>query len=113
VVFRPLNKQELIQVVDLILAGVNKTLALQKISVEVATDAKQLLVDQGYDPRLGARPMRRIVQRCVENTVAKQMLSGTVAPGSVIHINLEQIQQILGSEQQANQIAAGGPPSAG
>jgi ATP-dependent Clp protease ATP-binding subunit ClpC len=110
VTFRPLGKEELIQVVDLILAGVNKTLALQKVKVSVAQDAKLFLVDKGYDPRLGARPMRRVVQRAVENTVAKQMLSGSVAPGSTIEISLEQVQQILGSELQANKIVADSKP---
>ncbi len=104
VLFRPLGKEELVQVVDLILAGINKTLTLQKISVTVADDAKLFLVDRGYDPRLGARPMRRIVQRAVENTVAKQMLSGTVAPGSTINITLEQVEQILGSHEAAQAI---------
>lgn len=111
VTFRPLNKDELVQVIDLILAGMNKTLALQKITVSVSQDAKLFLVDKGYDPRLGARPMRRVVQRAVENTVAKQMLSGTVGPGSTIEISLEQVQSILGSQQQANQIIADSQPS--
>lgn len=97
VIFRPLDKTELMQVVDLILAGINKQLALQKISVHVATDAKLFLVDRGYDPRLGARPMRRMVQRAVENLVARQMLSGVVAPGSVIEVTLDQVQAALGS----------------
>lgn len=105
VVFRPLTKSELTQVIDLILAGINKTLALQKISVHVADDAKLFLVDKGYDPRLGARPMRRVVQRAVENTVAKQMLSGSVLPGSTIEISLSQVEQILSTEAQANHIA--------
>jgi ATP-dependent Clp protease ATP-binding subunit ClpC len=113
VTFRPLSKEELVQVIDLILAGINKTLSLQKISVSVTQDAKLFLVDKGYDPRLGARPMRRVVQRAVENTVAKQMLAGTIAPGSTVEITLEQVQQILGSQQQANQIVADSitPPS--
>ena len=109
VVFRPLEKPELMQVIDLILAGINKTLASQKVTIHVADDAKSFLVDRGYDPRLGARPMRRVVQRAVENLVAKQMLAGSVEPGSVIEISLEQVQQILGTEQQANQIA--NPPT--
>ena len=96
VVFRPLEKPELVQVVDLILAGINKQMALQKVTINVADDAKELLVERGYDPRLGARPMRRIVQRAVENLVAKQMLSGEVAPGTVIEITKSQVQQILG-----------------
>ena len=102
VMFRPLNKPELLQVVDLMIASVNKTLALQKISVQVSDEAKQLLVDKGYDPRLGARPMRRVVQKAVENTVAKQMLSGQVEPGSVIEISVGQVENILGSVVKDN-----------
>lgn len=95
VTFTPLSKEHLVQVIDLMIAGVNKTLALQKVSVEVAEDAKLYLVDKGYDPRLGARPMRRVVQRAIENTVAKEMLGGNVTPGTVMHISLEQVQGIL------------------
>ncbi|MFZ1360582.1 MAG: AAA family ATPase [Candidatus Saccharimonadales bacterium] len=95
VIFRPLEKPELLQVIDLILTSINKQMALQKISVHVTDDAKVFLVDQGYDPRLGARPMRRIVQRAVENLIAKQMLSGAVAPGSTIEITLDQVQAVL------------------
>ena len=100
VVFRPLEKPELIQVIDLILKGINKQMALQKISVDVAQDAKEFLVDKGYDPRLGARPMRRVVQRAVENLVAKQMLAGDVAPGTVIQISLEQVQSMLSNDER-------------
>lgn len=107
VIFRPLEKPELMQVVDLILAGINKTLALQKVSVEVDDDAKVYLVDRGYDPRLGARPLRRVVQRAVENTVAKEVLSGNIAPGGVIRISLQQISGILGSDIEASKIAPG------
>ena len=74
VLFRPLSKDELLQVIDLILANINKTLAPQKIQVAVEAAGKRMLVEAGYDPRLGARPMRRVVQRAVENTVTKQML---------------------------------------
>ena len=98
VMFRPLEKPELLKVVDLMIKGVNKTLSLQKVSVNVALDAKEYLVEHGYDPRLGARPMRRVVQKAVENTVAKKMLEGAVEPGSVVEISLEQVKQILNPE---------------
>jgi len=62
VTFVPLGKNELLEVVDLMIAGVNKTLALQKVSVSVDDDAKMMLVEKGYDPRLGARP--RPTSRC-------------------------------------------------
>ncbi len=98
VVFRPLNKDELYQVIDLILVGVNKNLAVQKVSVEVNKEAKDILVDEGYDPRLGARPLRRVVQRTVENFVAKKMLGESVAPGSTITITKEDIESSLNNE---------------
>ncbi len=93
VVFTPLTKEDLLKVVDIMIAGVNKTLAPQHIAVEVEPEAKQVLVDKGYDPRLGARPMRRIVQKAVENTIAKAMLAGILDNGGKlvlkkIHINL-------------------------
>ena len=89
VLFKPLGKEELLQVFDLIVAGVNKTLAHQKIKVAVDADAKELLVEAGYDPRLGARPMRRVVQRTVENQVAKKVLSGEATGGSAVTITKE------------------------
>jgi len=105
VVFRPFKKEELVQVLDLILVGVNKTLEPQKVSVDVDDEAKQILVDKGYDPRLGARPMRRVVQKAVENTVAKQMLSGTVNPGDVIHITGNQVAAIFATSETARAIS--------
>lgn len=104
VLFRPLNKDELLQIIDLILAGINRTLESQKIQVGVEAEGKKLLVDAGYDPRLGARPMRRVVQRAVENTVAKQLLAGTVAPGSTTIITTEQIRDALNANQGQGQV---------
>lgn len=95
VVFRPLEQQELLQVVDLMLGSINKTLATQKVSVHLQDDAKVLLVQTGYDPRLGARPLRRVVQRAVEDLVAQRMLSGQVAPGSTVEVSLDDIKRVL------------------
>jgi ATP-dependent Clp protease ATP-binding subunit ClpC len=95
VLFKPLGKEELIQVADLIVAGVNKTLAHQKIKVTVDPEAKELLVEAGYDPRLGARPMRRVVQRVVENQVAKKVLSGEAAGGSTVVITKADVDKAL------------------
>ncbi|MDB5161876.1 MAG: hypothetical protein JWM52_384 [Candidatus Saccharibacteria bacterium] len=104
VVFAPLSKTELLQVVDLILAEVNKNLEEQKISVTVADDAKEYLVEVGYDPRLGARPMRRVVQRAVENTVAKEMLAQKVSAGGLIEIGLDQVKSMLDKHRKAEEI---------
>ncbi len=95
VIFRPLNQGELRQVIDLILKGVNKTLAPQHLSIEVDDDAKDFLVEKGYDPRLGARPMRRIVQKSVENIIAKKMLANEATPGSTLRITLEEVENSI------------------
>jgi ATP-dependent Clp protease ATP-binding subunit ClpC len=87
VLFRPLKKDELSQVVKIMIAEVNKTLFNQKISVELAPDAIAVLVEQGYDPRLGARPMRRMVQRKVEDQIANMILQGTVHPGDRVTLD--------------------------
>lgn len=86
VIFRPLTEDELTQVVSLIVDGINKTLAHQKITVQVDDNAKHKLASIGYDPRLGARPMRRVVQRSVESLIAKRMIEGSVNPGDTIEI---------------------------
>jgi ATP-dependent Clp protease ATP-binding subunit ClpA len=106
VVFAPLNKEELLKVVDLILVDVNKNLSSQKINVTVTPEAKAYLVEAGYDPRLGARPMRRVVQRSVENTVAKLMLAKKVEAGGSIEITLDQVKEILDKKKQADDIIA-------
>lgn len=91
--FKPLSKEDLIQVLDLIIASTNKTLEPQKISISVTPEAKQILIDRGYDPKMGARPMRRIVQKTVENITAAAILSGTVQPGSTITIDPNNLEQ--------------------
>lgn len=98
VVFGPLSKPDLVQIIDMMIAGVNKTLVTQKVVVEVTPDAKELLVDSGYDPRLGARPMRRVIQKVVENEVAKQLLSSELLPGSKIEIDANIVRENLATE---------------
>ena len=88
---RPLSKEDLVGVLDLIIASTNKTLEPQKISVRLTPEAKQILIDRGYNPKMGARPMRRIVQKTVENIVATAILSGSATPGSTLTITPSEI----------------------
>jgi ATP-dependent Clp protease ATP-binding subunit ClpC len=87
VLFRPLTPDELAQVVRLMLAEVNQTLTTQNISVELTDAAIAEIVSRGNDPRLGARPMRRALQKAVEDTVAKKILSGAVNPGDKVTLD--------------------------
>lgn len=87
VIFRPLNESELAQVVRLMLGDTNQTLSAQNISVELTEAAIERIVKTGYDPRLGARPMRRALQRAVEDAVAGRILRGETRPGD--HVILD------------------------
>jgi ATP-dependent Clp protease ATP-binding subunit ClpC len=95
VLFRPLTQEELLQVVDLLLGSINKTLAGRKVSVTLTPAAKKMLAAAGYDPRLGARPLRRVMQRAVENLVAQQLLAGSATPGQVINLDAPELQAAL------------------
>ena len=97
ILFRPLKKEELIQLVDLLLNSLNKTLADRKVSVVLTDRAKSFLAEKGYDPRLGARPLRRVMQRAVENVVAQKLLSGQISPGQQIQIDAPELHQALSS----------------
>lgn len=94
-IFQPLSKSDLLKVVDLMLASVNKTLASRKITVVLDDNAKLLLVERGYDPQMGARPMRRIVQKTVENLLAKLMLSGDVDDGATVYVTRAMLEEQL------------------
>jgi len=87
VLFRPLNEQELAQVVVLMMGDINQTLSNQNISVELTPAAIAQVVATGYDARLGARPMRRALQRAVEDGIANRILRGETRPGD--HVVLD------------------------
>ncbi len=90
-IFSPLGKTELREIAKLMIKSTNKTLASQKIEVEVDDEGIDVLTEKGYDPVMGARPMRRIVQKTVENIVAKAVLSGDVSSGGKIKITKDEI----------------------
>jgi ATP-dependent Clp protease ATP-binding subunit ClpC len=87
VLFRPLTKAELHQVVGLMLNDVNATLQTQRVRVALTPAATDWLVEQGYDPALGARPLRRTVQRTVENIVAQRLLAGNLVAGQAVTLD--------------------------
>ncbi|TXG76238.1 ATP-dependent Clp protease ATP-binding subunit, partial [Candidatus Dojkabacteria bacterium] len=93
VIFKPLTQDELVSVVDIIIAGINQSLDAQKVQVELTDTAKRWLVEKGYDSKLGARPMRRMAQRYVENTIAKKLLSRSVASGEKILLDISDFKQ--------------------
>lgn len=91
VLFRPLKPDELAQVVGLMVNDINKTLAVQNISVELTDAAIMKIVEVGNDPRLGARPMRRQLQRAVEDGVANRILRGQAQAGDHISLDVDDL----------------------
>src|SRR6201984_674149 len=87
VIFNPLGKAELERIVDLLLRSVEKLLEERKITLELTPAAKELLVREGYDPAYGARPLRRTIQRLVQDPLALQILDGKVLPGDHIRVH--------------------------
>src|SRR5579872_2903714 len=87
VLFQPLGKEQLQKIVDLQLASVSKLLAQREVRIELTPAARDLVLAEGYDPAYGARPLRRTVQRLVQDPLAKQILEGKVLPGDVIRID--------------------------
>ena len=89
VVFPPLSKQQIISMVDNMIAGVEKRLRDRDMSIELTQTAKDLLAVRGFDPVLGARPLRRTVQREIEDVLAEKMLYGEVGPGQIVVVDVE------------------------
>jgi ATP-dependent Clp protease ATP-binding subunit ClpC len=89
VVFHQLSEQEIIQIVDLMLARLDGQLRNKDMGLEVTTGAKMLLATKGYDPVLGARPLRRTIQREIEDSLSEQILFGTLKAGEIVVVDVE------------------------
>ena len=84
ILFKPLIKENIGHIVDLLVADLNKRLEGQMLSIELTPEAKEFIVDRGYDPVYGARPLKRFIQQYVENLAAKLILGGNIRQGAVI-----------------------------
>jgi ATP-dependent Clp protease ATP-binding subunit ClpB len=88
IVFRSLAEEQLAEIVGLLLAGVERRLAESRISLKVTDAARTYIAREGYDPTYGARPLRRAIQRLVENPLARRILAGEFGPGQAVRIDL-------------------------
>ncbi|NOX97325.1 MAG: AAA domain-containing protein, partial [Nitrospirae bacterium] len=95
IVFRSLTREELKQIVELMLEEVRERLAglaEKKVKIEVSPQAKEFLIDKGYDPSFGARPLRRAIQRYLENPLAEEILKGNLKEGSVVKAGIKKVE---------------------
>lgn len=89
VVFKQLNQDEIVQMVDLLISRVGKNLAAQDMGIELTENAKNLLAVRGFDPVLGARPLRRTIQREIEDILSEKILFGEIGAGEIITADVE------------------------
>ncbi len=87
VLFNPLGKEQLEKIVDLQLAAVGKLLAERNVTIELSAAARERVLGEGYDPAYGARPLRRTIQRLVQDPLAMKILDGSVLPGEHVLVD--------------------------
>jgi ATP-dependent Clp protease ATP-binding subunit ClpC len=92
IIFHPLTKRELLKVAKLMLDSLNRRLAEKKITLGITSELLEKIVELGYNPEYGARPMRRVIQDKIEDLISKKILENSAGAGSIIEINAEEIQ---------------------
>ena len=88
IVFHQLSENEIIQIVDLMIANLDERLHSRDMAIELTREAKALLAKRGYDPLLGARPLRRCIQREIEDVLSEKILFGDVKPGEITLVDV-------------------------
>src|ERR1043166_4721000 len=86
IVFHSLGKPDLMRIVDLEVAKVKARLKIKEIEIVLDTAAHEFVIEKGYDPNYGARPMRRAVERYLEDPLAEEILRGNVKAGTQVHV---------------------------
>jgi ATP-dependent Clp protease ATP-binding subunit ClpC len=94
IVFPKLAKDEILQIVDLMLNRLRVQMAEHEVTIELTEEAKELLVDKGYDPTMGARPLRRGIQRFIEDPLADFVLGRSLEPGSTILVSRKNEEEV-------------------
>ena len=89
VVFHQLTENEIIEIVDLMVSRVETQLANKDMALEITPAAKKLLAQRGFDPVLGARPLRRTIQREIEDSLSEKILYGELASGQIVVVDVD------------------------
>jgi ATP-dependent Clp protease ATP-binding subunit ClpC len=93
VVFHQLSEAEIVQIVDLMIHNLDDRLKAKDMGIELTPSAKALLAKRGYDPLLGARPLRRTIQREIEDVLSEKILFGDVKPGEITLVDVEKVDE--------------------
>ncbi len=93
--YKPLSKEEIFSIVNLMLDDLRKRLKDKQISISVTDSAKEYIIEQGYDPNYGARPLRRFLQRKAETLIAKKIIAGNIMPGTTLVLDFNGNELII------------------
>jgi ATP-dependent Clp protease ATP-binding subunit ClpC len=104
IVFRALTKDQLVQITGLLLDRVARRLRAQHIEVEFSEEAVEHLADIGFDPEFGARPLRRAIQRELENELSRLLLSGSLEPDDRVRVDYDDVQLAFDVEKGAAEL---------
>ena len=105
IVFRALEEEQLVEITGLLLDRLARRLRAQRIEVEFTEDAVRFLAREGFDPEFGARPLRRAIQRLVENELSRMVLSGAIEPDDKVSVDLLEGEPHFDVEKGAAQLA--------
>ena len=89
VFYKPLRKDEIVKIVDLMLKDLRQRLADKEVGFAITDAAKDYIIDNGFDPNYGARPLRRFIQRKVETLIARKLIADDIAPGSTLTVDYD------------------------
>ncbi|HWY05267.1 MAG TPA: ATP-dependent chaperone ClpB [Candidatus Acidoferrales bacterium] len=101
VIFNPLGKEQLARIVGLLLKSVERLLAERQITMDITPAATEVLLREGYDPAYGARPLRRTIQRLIQDPLAMQILEGKVLPGDRVRVDRDGQKEAMRFERVA------------
>ena len=89
VIFNALGKEEIERIIEIQLEHLGKLLAERKIQIELTEKAREILFREGYDPQFGARPLKRAIQRLIQDPLAMKLLDGDVLPGDTLAVDAD------------------------
>jgi len=107
VLFRPLGKDQIEHIIDLQMQHLLKRLGERKITLHLSSAAKALLFREGYDPAFGARPMKRAIQRLIQDPLALKLLDGEIKPGDEVNADVDKKNDEMKFERKASKAKAG------
>jgi len=102
VVFHPLQKSQVSQILEILLKDIREMLTHQELQLEVTKDAAKILVDHGFDPQFGARPLKRTLQRELVNELAKHLLAGDYVKGDTVMIDADAAGLLFGRKSNVD-----------